>query len=116
MYHCGEWGTISDYNWNLKDAQVVCNELGYVKAIAATSDAFYGQGRGRTWLDNVHCTGTEKSIGDCKHGNWNYGYSTHYSDVGVQCTVPGNVNKFSCKINYSYICVCNLSFRLCSSC
>ena len=85
VYHCGKWGTISDYRWNLKDAQVVCNELGYGKAIAATKDAFYGQGRGRTWLDNVHCAGTERSIGDCSHSKWNYGLSSHFSDVGVQC-------------------------------
>ena len=31
----------------------------YSKVIAATQDVFYGQGNGRVWLDNVHCTDTE---------------------------------------------------------
>ena len=34
----------------------------YTKAIAATQDAFYDQGSGRVWLDNVHCTDTEWHI------------------------------------------------------
>ena len=95
VYHIGEWGTIGDYNWNLKDAQVVCNELGYGTAIAATTDSYFGRGKGRTWLDNVYCAGTEWSIGDCSHSNWNYGYSSHYNDVGVQCTT-GNVLIIAC--------------------
>ena len=106
VYHSGEWGTVNDYNWNLKDAQVVCNELGYGKAIAAAQDAYYGQGRGRTWLDKVHCTGTEKSIGDCSLGNWNYGYSSHYGDVGVKCTT-GNFSK-SASILYMYLTLCKI--------
>ena len=95
VYHIGEWGTIGDYNWNLKDAQVVCNELGYGTAIAATTDSYFGEGNGRTWLDNVYCAGTEWSIEDCSHSNWNYGYSSHYNDVGVQCTT-GNVFIIAC--------------------
>ena len=91
VYHIGEWGTISDFSWNMNDAQVVCNELGYGKAIAATHNSFYGRGRGRVWLNNVHCTGTERSIGDCSHSSWNYyRYTSHSSDSGVQCTT-GNV-------------------------
>ena len=87
IYHNDEWGTISDYSWNLKDAQVVCNELGYGKATAAATDAYYGQGRGRVWLDNVHCTGTEQTIEECSHSGWNNDhYFTHLSDVGVKCT------------------------------
>ena len=105
VYHIGEWGTIGDYNWNLKDAQVVCNELGYGTAIAATTDSYFGEGNGRTWLDNVYCAGTEWSIGDCSHSNWNYGYSSHYNDVGVQCTT-GNVLIIAC-IN-----ICKILFVL----
>ena len=85
--HSDEWGTISDYSWDLNDAQVVCNELGYGKAIAAAQDAFYGQGSGRVWLENVHCTGTEQRIEDCSHSRWNNDYYyNHLSDAGVKCT------------------------------
>ena len=114
VYHIGEWGTISDYNWNLKDAQVVCNELGYGTAIAATTDSYFGEGKGRTWLDNVYCVGTEWSIGDCSHSNWNYGYSSHYNDVGVQC-IAGKIHKIICYNTNAGLYI-TLLFKFCSSC
>ena len=87
VYHNGEWGTVIDNRWDLSDAHVVCNELGYGKAIAATKDTYYGQGRGRIWLNNVDCTGSEWSIKECSHSRWNddYYYFSHSSDAGVRC-------------------------------
>jgi len=90
VYHNGEWGTISDSSWDLNDAQVVCNELGYGKAIAARDSAFYGQGRTRVQLSGVYCIGTEWSIRNCSHGGWKISYYDHSSDVGVKCST-GNV-------------------------
>ena len=57
--HNGIWGTVCDDGWDLNDAQVVCSELGYGQPVAARHGAFYGQGSGRIWLDNVNCVGTE---------------------------------------------------------
>jgi len=55
VYLNGKWGTINDSSWDLNDAQVVCNELGYGKAIAARHNAFYGQGSTRVQLRDVYC-------------------------------------------------------------
>jgi len=91
VYHNGEWGTIRDSTWDLNVAQVVCNELGYGKAIAARQYAFYGQGSTRVQLYGVYCIGTEWSIKNCSHRGWlSASFVDHYFDAGVQCS-KGNV-------------------------
>ena len=44
--------------------QVACRQLGFLGA-----KRFYthGGGTGPTWLDDVNCRGTEKSLVECKH-------------------------------------------------
>ena len=44
--------------------QVACRQLGFLGA-----KRFYthGGGTGPTWLDDVNCRGTEKSLLECKH-------------------------------------------------
>ena len=44
--------------------QVACRQLGFLGA-----KRFYthGGGAGPTWLDDVNCRGTEKSLLECKH-------------------------------------------------
>ena len=95
VYHNGEWGTVCDDGWDLDDAQVVCRELGFVQAINASSRAFYGQGSGRIWLDNVNCVGTEFTIGNCSHNGWGVEDCIHGEDAGVMCSGRFNFsNKF----------------------
>ena len=85
VYHNGEWGTVCDDGWDLNDAQVVCNELGFGNAINATNRGYYGGGRGRIWFNNLHCVGTELSIKNCSHSGWGINNCTHFQDVGVKC-------------------------------
>ena len=86
VYHNGEWGTVCDDGWDLNDAQVVCRELGFGQAVVATTDAFYGQGSGIIWLDEVDCSGTEFTIGNCLHNGWGFEDCDHYEDAGVKCS------------------------------
>ena len=87
VYHNGEWGTVCDYGWDLNDAQVVCKELGFGNAVAATHNGFYGQGRGSVWLTNLQCVGTEWTIGNCSHSDGRRWYYCHYHHrgAGVKC-------------------------------
>ena len=85
VYQNGEWGTVCDDRWNLNNAQVVCNELGVGRAIAAKRRAFYGQGSGNIWLDNTNCNGTELTIRNCSHRGWGIHNCDHKKDAGVQC-------------------------------
>ena len=93
VYYNGEWGTVCANGWDLNDAQVVCRQLGYGKAISARNNAFYGQGNGsgtaRVWLDDVNCDGNELVIGDCSHSGWGFESCSHYEDAGVECSPNG---------------------------
>ena len=86
VYHNGLWGTVCDDGWDLNDAQVVCNELGLGKAVAARHNAFYGHGSGQIWLDDVNCIGIEFTFANCSHRGWGSHNCGHGDDASVNCT------------------------------
>ncbi|NXQ15732.1 DMBT1 protein, partial [Peucedramus taeniatus] len=84
--HSGGRGTVCDNDWDLRDAQVVCRQLGCGAAVSATSSASFGQGSGSIYLDNVNCTGWELSIFQCSHRGWGVHKCGHSEDAGVVCS------------------------------
>jgi len=89
VYHNGDWGTVCDNRWHLIDAQVVCGELGLDNVVDARHSVYYGQGSGPIWLDDLHCDGTEQTIGVCKHNGWGNHNCDHGHDAGVKCSANG---------------------------
>ncbi|NWW74229.1 LOXL2 oxidase, partial [Climacteris rufus] len=83
----GEWGTVCDDNWNLVSASVVCRELGFGSAKEAITGARLGQGMGPIHLNEIDCTGFEKSVTDCKFNTESQGCN-HEEDAAVRCNVP----------------------------
>ncbi|KPP61565.1 hypothetical protein Z043_120319 [Scleropages formosus] len=92
VYYNGEWGTVCDDDFSIYAATVVCRELGYVEAVSWSPSAKFGQGEGRIWLDNVHCTGREVTLAECSSNGFGVSDCKHSEDVGVVCStrrIPG---------------------------
>jgi len=87
VWYNGEWGTVCDDAFEEVDATVVCYSLGYGYVGHALANAFYGEGTGQIWLDEVTCTGTETFIGDCGHLPWGSHNCVHSEDVSVDCSM-----------------------------
>ena len=85
VYYNGQWGTVCDDGWDINDADVVCDELGFPSAYSAPCCAGYGQGSGTIWMDDVQCSGTEASLFDCTHRGWGSHNCHHHEDASVVC-------------------------------
>uniref|UniRef100_A0A8C9YN59 Lysyl oxidase homolog n=1 Tax=Sander lucioperca TaxID=283035 RepID=A0A8C9YN59_SANLU len=88
LFYKGEWGTICDDDFSIANANVLCRQLGFVSATGWTPQR-------KIWLDNVLCSGGEKSIEFCKSRGWGNSDCTHDEDAGVVCKderIPGFVD------------------------
>ncbi|XP_058628385.1 deleted in malignant brain tumors 1 protein-like [Onychostoma macrolepis] len=92
VLHDGRWGTVCDDGWDLTDAAVVCREIGCGNVIEAKSFAYFGQGSGPIWMDDVNCTGTESSLMNCRTNLWGTHNCVHSEDAGVICNTIKLVN------------------------
>ena len=84
----GEWGTICNDHFDLRDANVVCRMLNHTAADRIFSPALqYGVVRDNVsiWLDNLKCRGDEQALMECKHRGWGLSNCGHFEDVGVAC-------------------------------
>ncbi|XP_071828206.1 scavenger receptor cysteine-rich domain-containing group B protein-like isoform X2 [Apostichopus japonicus] len=90
VFLAGQWGTICDVGWDIRDANVVCEQLGYGRATNAVMVGFVGIETGPILLSNVDCNGNERTLRDCLPSG--IGIYTqecdHSRDAGVQCSGP----------------------------
>ncbi|XP_037393968.1 deleted in malignant brain tumors 1 protein-like [Pygocentrus nattereri] len=86
VLHRGQWGTVCDNGWDMRDAAVVCRELGCGEAVDALSDAHFGSGSGPVWMDDIDCSGSESTLKNCRSGRWGKNNCDHNKDVGVICS------------------------------
>ncbi|KAM9467801.1 antigen WC1.1-like [Clarias gariepinus] len=67
VYHNATWGSVCDDQWNIRNAQVVCRQLGCGSALSADRNVTFGPGEGTIWLNRVKCRGDEIHLWDCHH-------------------------------------------------
>ncbi|XP_067284193.1 deleted in malignant brain tumors 1 protein isoform X2 [Pseudorasbora parva] len=84
VFDDGQLGTVSDNGWDLADAAVVCRERGCGDAVEAKTAAYFGQGSGLVWWDDVNCIGNESTLGVCELKKLRV-FGSHSKDAGVIC-------------------------------
>uniref|UniRef100_A0A665UVH2 Neurotrypsin n=1 Tax=Echeneis naucrates TaxID=173247 RepID=A0A665UVH2_ECHNA len=85
LYLSGHWGTVCDDGWTDSDAEVVCRQLGYRGVAKARVMAYFGEGTGPIHVDNVKCSGEERSLADCIKQAPGTHNCRHSEDAGVIC-------------------------------
>ncbi|KAM5317001.1 T-cell differentiation antigen CD6 isoform 2-T2 [Glossophaga mutica] len=85
MLEHGQWGSLCDDTWDLKDADVVCKQLSCGWAIQALPGLHFAPGQGAIHRDQVNCSGAETYLWDCP-GLPGDGYCGHKEDAGVVCS------------------------------
>ena len=92
VFHSGEWGTVCDNRWTIKDGRVVCRMLNFSKAVETFRGSTFGGGLGLPiWLTKLVCNGTENSLFECKNAMTYLGNTgcSRAQDAGVQCAEDG---------------------------
>ncbi|XP_021942881.1 uncharacterized protein LOC110841538 isoform X2 [Zootermopsis nevadensis] len=92
----GQWGLICDDLFGLRDAEVVCRELGFPLGAAKilppgsyinrdhTEDAIF-------LVDDLMCLGNESSILECEFEGWGVHDCLREEAVSVMCSVPDQI-------------------------
>ncbi|KAL2101476.1 hypothetical protein ACEWY4_003237 [Coilia grayii] len=85
VYHNGQWGTVCNDDWDMNDATVVCRQLGCGHAVSVSDGAHFNRGSERTWLNDVRCSGAERFLAECSHGDIGTSYCSN-EDASVVCS------------------------------
>ena len=89
IFYDNEWGTICDENWQEINANVVCKQLGYERALTFsnyTDIGFpdYGSGEESPMLE-LNCPPLANSISECTHNGWSVHNRTNDNHLRVCC-------------------------------
>nr|XP_039250885.1 neurotrypsin-like [Styela clava] len=81
-----QFGLICDTKWTIREANVVCRQLGYSRGAseALNGGSFERSTRGYK-LDNVRCIGRESNLEDCRDAGWGETKCRVDHEAGVVC-------------------------------
>ncbi|XP_077011816.1 CD5 antigen-like isoform X2 [Tamandua tetradactyla] len=89
----GQWGTVCDDGWDLKDVAVVCRELGCGAAKGTPSGNIYkprAEEKQPVLIQDVSCNGMEDTLAQCGQEDDVYN-CLHNEDAGASCEIPESV-------------------------
>ncbi|KAL1275577.1 hypothetical protein QQF64_035200 [Cirrhinus molitorella] len=85
VYNNAVWGSVCDDQWDIRDAQVVCRQLGCGVALRASRNSVFGAGESVVWLNRVECRGNEIHLWDCPLSLNNHTDCSHKEHAGLTC-------------------------------
>uniref|UniRef100_A0AAR2J0C7 SRCR domain-containing protein n=1 Tax=Pygocentrus nattereri TaxID=42514 RepID=A0AAR2J0C7_PYGNA len=85
VFHNAKWGSVCADLWDIRDAQVICRQLGCGPALSANGSADFGAGEEPIWLSRVKCRGNEIHLWDCPHSLKNHTDCSSKQHAGVIC-------------------------------
>ncbi|XP_010133362.1 PREDICTED: CD5 antigen-like, partial [Buceros rhinoceros silvestris] len=88
VLHNQQWGSVCSKGWDMKDAAVVCRQLGCGPPISTPGSARFGRGHDPIWLETVSCQGTEAALSECRVQKWGSLSCHHGQDASVVCSDP----------------------------
>ena len=88
----GYWYTLCDEEWDLDVAHVVCRNLGYLRAINATKESFFGVSSNKI-LGRLKCDGDVSSTESCTPQLWDVPTCNNYKEAGVVCEGISDIRK-----------------------
>ncbi|KAJ8257246.1 hypothetical protein GJAV_G00183530 [Gymnothorax javanicus] len=86
VYYAGQWGTVCDDSWDQNEAKVVCRQLDCGDFVKVHGSAQFGEGSDPITLDDLGCSGSEATLGECSHGGFGKHNCGHGEDVGITCS------------------------------
>ena len=90
IYHDHKWGSVCDDGWDIRDATVVCRQLGYTRSDFATTNSRFGLAGRNIWQSNVQCWGYERNLTTCRSDGWGNSDCDTNEAAGVICKAPAN--------------------------
>ncbi|XP_014458569.1 deleted in malignant brain tumors 1 protein [Alligator mississippiensis] len=88
VLHAQQWGTVCAHGWDIRDVEVVCRQLGCGRPLSAPAVAEFGQGSGRTWVEDANCLGIESTLSECRVKLVGKSNCDHGEDASVVCSDP----------------------------
>ncbi|XP_060570002.1 uncharacterized protein LOC132728362, partial [Ruditapes philippinarum] len=85
------WGTICDTNFDIHAADLFCRLIG-LRAAQYFTGAFYGEGSGPVFIDQLFCDNYDYTLSDCKYLFLNE--CSHARDISVVCNECGQPDIF----------------------
>ncbi|XDA75052.1 hypothetical protein R6Z07_005335 [Ovis aries] len=86
-----EWTPVSDGNFTLPTAQVICAELGCGKAVSVLGHELFRESDGRVWAEEFRCEGEERKLWWCPRVPCPGGTCHHSGAAQVICSVYSEV-------------------------
>lgn len=83
VYLQGQWGTVCGDTWDIKEATVVCSQLGYLDAISAELSTTFGESSELNGHFNINCLGNEATIANCSVRKASQ--QSNCENAGVRC-------------------------------